>query len=182
MLDVEKITGAPRADIITGELLAPFTSEMFGMVSGYFRRRVITEYAGIAAELRKEKPSRENEAQAVLEVLDMKTRNGDYNWSRPGFIAEAFDIANLPFLLWLSLRVKKPKISLAEATAMITQDNAKQVQTGILQLMRYLKDESELEAERQAELAKKKAESEAAGSEEKTTGSTDQSSSPDSSS
>jgi hypothetical protein len=133
--DIASIVGAPRVDIIEGRKLAPFRAEMFGTVSAYFQRKAVKEFSLTVAELRKEKQF--EAANAVLELIDIKTRNGDWTWDKPGFRAMAFDVSNLPFLLWVSLQVSEPKITIHEATALLTPDTEDDVHRGVLELMRY---------------------------------------------
>lgn len=135
MADTDAITGAGRADIIEGKMLYPFSAKMLGTASGLFRREAIKEYAGIVAELQSQRQPKIAEAAAVMDLIDKKTRSGDYNALRQGFIAAANDIGNLPFLLWLSLLEGDKKASIAEATALIKPDNQEAIQQAILELM-----------------------------------------------
>jgi hypothetical protein len=134
MADVTSATGAPRADIIEGKLLYPFTAEMMGTASAYFRRKAIEEYTAIIAQQRAEKKLAD--AKVTQELIDTKTRKGDYNPVEASFIAEAWNIVNLPFLLWLSMIQGNKDLELSEVTALITLDNAQRILLGVMELMR----------------------------------------------
>jgi|ERR1700733_3347913 len=139
MADTDTITSAGRADIIEGKMLHPFSAQALGTAAGYFRRQAIEEYATIAAGLRAQKPPKISEASIVMELIDSKTRNGDFNAIRGGFISAAYDFANLPFLLWVCIQQNDKKFTLVEASALIDDVTKFKIQNGILELMRIRK-------------------------------------------
>lgn len=151
-MDDDKLSGAGRSNVIPGHTMGWFRDHMLGACTVYFRDKALdeaTRSAGrhTAAYLAKyPDPNRrpptnsteeEQAANAAMAQFTDAKQFGFFNWNRPFFYPEVDNIDNLPFLLWTSLRVAEPSISLADAKALIKPENEEVILTNLKELMGY---------------------------------------------
>lgn len=123
-MDSEKVLGVGRDDVISGYTLSWFRLDMMGQAGAYFRR------------LAKENAVSEDEARSY-------SLTNAFSIQSPEFFLAARDLANLPYLTYISLKVKHNDMTLEKARALATPDLEKKIMEAIIELMGYTFEKKE---------------------------------------
>ena len=120
-------------DLLPGYILSPFSIENFEQAEMEFSRKhlAVTHAAAETAT--------DRIAEMMLRIANNDVANRRFAFDTPGYRACAFSNTSLPFMLWLSLQARHPKITLAEATALIKDENEGKLRMGIFELQGYKK-------------------------------------------
>lgn len=125
------ILATPRHDILKGFVLSPFSIEMFEMAEQEFSRKHLAVTASAAENVT------DRIAQMMLQIANNDVANRRFAFDTPGYRVCAFTNSNLPFMLWLSLSVKHPQLSQAEASKLLTSENEGAIRKAIFELQGY---------------------------------------------
>ena len=153
-MEFSQLITAGRTDILPGKKLAWFRSSMLMELARYFKEKERESLLLQAAKLmrRAEEKMNGHAAQdpsavfntdegravnAINGIVENMIRADPFAVGRQGFRQCAFDISNLPKMLWMSLRVGNDEITEDEANALITPENENKIHEAILELMGY---------------------------------------------
>lgn len=81
------------------------------------------------------------EGIAMRSTASAQVMGGVFNWPYgPAFLSAMDTRTNVPFLLWLILKIKQPKISFTEATALIKPGSLEEIRAVVLECFGYKLD------------------------------------------
>lgn len=127
MSDLSDLSAAGISDVIPGHILSPLRLQEYGIASKEFAK----EFMAIAAA------SAENLGDIVrdrmISLALAIVAGGSYRYGSQAFDAACKDPTAIPLLLWLSLQIKHPQMSRAEAVAFITPENQPEIRKAVLE-------------------------------------------------
>jgi hypothetical protein len=126
MSDLEKLTAAGNTDALPGHTISPPGLREIGEAEAHFGRSHIADAAASAAGL-------DTDVRDVaIDKATARVARREFNYYGNTFKLCCLSAEHFPFLMWLSLRVEKPKITQAQAAALITPENQPIVTKAVL--------------------------------------------------
>jgi hypothetical protein len=123
MSELEKLTAAGNTDALPGHTISPPGLADLAQAEAHFGRAHIADAAACAAGL-------DTDVRDVaIDKATARVARREFNYYGNSFKLSA---EHFPFLLWLSLRVENPKITQAQAAALITPENQPIVTKAVL--------------------------------------------------
>jgi hypothetical protein len=131
MTELAQLAGAGRTDVLAGYELKPWRLIEYADAEQEFAQR----HLRAAGEAAKDLPKEVADRVIALALADVK--RGDFSWGVSNFDRQLFLASNLPFVLWLSLRQKHPKLKRVETAELLTDENQGVVQKAILEMLGF---------------------------------------------
>lgn len=131
MSELADLTAPPGADVLPGYTLSPFRLWQYAEAETEFARAHVALAGAAAVGM----PSSIQEVTVRAALQDVA--EGKFNYGADCFDRKALAQGSTPYLLWLCLRPKHPKITRPAAEALITPENEEAVYREVLLLMGY---------------------------------------------
>lgn len=131
MSQLSDLVGAGLSDVLPEYTLSPWSLCEYGDAEVEFTREHIRNAAiagqGLPPEV----------AKMLIDAAMSDAVKSAFVWGRIEFDRRLLATSTLPFRLWLSLRQSHPKLTREQAAALLTRENAANVNRAILELLGF---------------------------------------------